>query len=98
MLDRLSEAIGVAHSIQPDGAIVERLAALAEAHPVMVVECLGHLLEGAQDDYWNLDLWVKHAREALAIAVKNPESRSAALDVVNRFGARGYIAFRDLTE
>jgi len=95
-LERLREAMEMANNVEPDHQIVEMLADLADEHPALVVECFRHLLDGGAD-YWRVSSWIKGARRALETAVSRPESRQAALDLANAFGAAGYIdEFRDL--
>ena len=77
--------------------VVKRLAALAADMPLQAVKCLRLMVEGDTEG-WHVPTWHGHTRVILATAIQSSdlEAHQAAVDLVHRFGARGYFEFRDL--
>ena len=95
-MNQLRMAIQLAGRTSLDREVVAKLAEITDAYPVEVVECLRNLLKGLPDR-GSPDLWVNHAKTALAKAIEHRESREAAKAAANEFGSKGYIeGFREL--
>ena len=96
-IEQLKEALKLSGRVQPDHLVVERLATLADDMPLPAVECLGLIIEGDKEG-WGIHGWREHTRTLLATALQSTDetAQQAAVDLVHRLGARGYLAFRDL--
>jgi len=82
--------------INPDFAVVERLAQLAAAFPVEAVHCLGIIFEEDRDG-WAIHGWAEHPQTIISEALKGDKnSRAEAERVVNLLVARGHRSFREL--
>ncbi len=94
---QLKEALLVAHRIDPDRMVVDRLAEIAAATPSDSVECLRLLVE-AEGEPWRISAWRDEGRKALAaiIAGTDTQARETAIQVVHRLGEKGHLEFRDL--
>ena len=77
--------------------MVEQLASLAERFPRHVIECFRLMLEGEPDGY-QMFLWKNPGKELLqkVILSEDQEAKEAAIDLVHRLGAMGYLEFRAL--
>lgn len=95
--EQLLQVLKIAGAIDPAHLVVERLAELSKSMPAKAVECLAMIFEGDKEG-WGVLVWREHARKILAEAIQSADlsARSAAVALVNRFGARGYPEFRDL--
>lgn len=96
-VDQLLEVLKIAGKIEPDRLVIERLAELSRAIPAKAVDCLAMIFESDKEG-WGPLTWREHARRILAEAIHSADlsANSAAVALVNRFGARGYPEFRDL--
>ena len=84
--------------INPDFAVVERLAQLAPAYRFEAIHCLGIIFEEDRDG-WAIHGWFQHPQTIIREALKGDEqSRTEAERVVNVFVARGHRGFRQLME
>jgi len=94
---QLKEALKLAVRVEPDHLVVERLATLAAAMPAHAVECLSLIIEGDKEG-WHIHGWREHTRTILSTALQSTDetAQQAAVDLVHRLGARGYLSFRDL--
>jgi hypothetical protein len=82
--------------VNPDFAVVERLAQLAPAYPFKAVHCLGIIFEEDRDG-WAIHGWADHPRTIIREALKGDErSRAEAERVVDLFVARGHRGFREV--
>jgi hypothetical protein len=93
--EQLKVALSLAERIGHDFMVVERLAELAEEHPLEAVDCLRAIAEG-QTEPWGIMGFRDEAREILKAALSSADSaaRNAATDLVHRLGAMGHLDFR----
>jgi hypothetical protein len=96
-LEQLLEALLVAQSIDPVRQVMKRLAEVASIDPLLTVMCLGLILKVAHDR-WLIDYWQEHIRGILRTALQsgNESAVQEAMTLINRLGARGLLAYRDL--
>lgn len=96
-MEQLAVALKLAGKVEPDDMVVERLETLVTDMPKRAVECLRMIVDG-DIERWAIHGWMDRARTILekAIQGQTPEAREAAVDLVHRLGARGYLEFRDL--
>src|SRR5207245_259624 len=87
---QLKEVLSLAHRIDPDRIVVQRLAETAAAMPADSVECLRLLVE-ADREPWGIYAWRDEARKVLAAAIGGPDSqaRDIAIQLVHRLGEKG---------
>jgi hypothetical protein len=82
--------------IEPDFAVVERMAELAPAYPFEGVHLLGIVFEEDREG-WAIHGWGEHPQTIIREALKSDErSRNEAERVVNLFVSRGHTGFRSL--
>jgi hypothetical protein len=80
----------------PDHVIMERPVAICEADLVCSVRIVGMLVDG-DAMIWRIHSWQKEARTVLEQAMKaGGVARTAAEQVIDRLGRRGYLDFGDL--
>jgi hypothetical protein len=85
-------------NINPDFAVVKRLAELAPAYPYEAVRVLGIIFEEDRDG-WAIHGWAESPLTIIRAALKgNEQSRAEADRVVNLLVARGHRGFRDSVE
>ncbi|MCA1614548.1 MAG: hypothetical protein LC795_09815 [Acidobacteria bacterium] len=96
-LTQLRSALEVSGEADPDREVVQRLAALAPAHPITTVECLGMMVDGDKEG-WRIRYWGILVRNILAAARQSDDAtaQQSAAALINRLGARGFIEFQDL--
>lgn len=96
-ISQIMEVLRLTGKVKPDHLVVKRLASLAVRMPLEVVQCLRKMIEGDRED-WKIRAWQSEARTILSTAIqaRNVDAREAAIDLVHRLGARGYLEFRDL--
>jgi hypothetical protein len=96
-LPQLAEALTYSGSAEVDHLVVERLAGLAAIKPAQVIRCLSLMVEGDKEG-WRIPGWLEHARTILINALNSGDAAAgqAATNLAHRFGARGYLHFRDL--
>lgn len=83
-------------SINPDFAVVERLASFASVYPFEAVHCLGIIFEEDRDG-WAIHGWSDNPQIIVREALKgDSKSRLEAERVVNLLVARGQHGFRQL--
>ena len=94
---QIKEALKLTVRVEPDHLVVERLATLAAAMPAHAVECLSLIIEGDKEG-WHIHAWREHTRTILSTALQSTDdtAQQAAVDLVHRLGARGYLSFRNL--
>lgn len=90
-IKQLDEALKIAGKVEHEEAVVERLASLSQNMPREAVRCLEALVKGDRDD-WRIHGWREHIRTILATALReaDPETRTAAENLVHYLGSRGY--------
>jgi hypothetical protein len=83
----------------PEMQIADWLADVAPRLPRESVRCLELIAEGCDWDY-HLSVWDKQAAAVFGAALHapQPETRQAAIDLINRFGTRGHRQFRALIQ
>jgi hypothetical protein len=83
-------------AINPDFAVVERLAEVAAAYPFEAVHCLGIIFEEDREG-WSIHGWSDNPQIIIREALKgDSKSRQEADRVVNLLVARGHRGFREL--
>ena len=94
---QLREALTITGRTEVDHLVAERLAMLAPSTPLPAVECLSLMIDGDVEG-WHIDLWCEHIRAILATVLQSTDqvARKAAISLVHRLAARGYLAFGDL--
>lgn len=93
-LDRMKDTLEISSKSNPDHSVVEELSKFASSFPGPVIECLTHLVDGA-DTEWKIQYWSPHLRTAIKIAREKGEGEPVNL-LVNKLAARGFVDFRDL--
>lgn len=96
-LSQLKVVLDLVQKVEPDHIVVERLAGIAESHPLDAVYCLNAMLLGEKEG-WRIMALKDEARTILEKALESidPEARTTAEELINRLGARGYWEFGDL--
>src|SRR6266571_617908 len=96
-MTQLLEVLKLTGKADPDFLIVERLVEIAEAMPSKAVECLRLIIEGDREG-WKIYGRLEEYRSILTAAIQSSDNaaRQSAFDLVNYFGARGILDFRDL--
>jgi hypothetical protein len=94
---QLLEALSLSNWAEPDRLVVERLAELANSMPFPVMRCFSLMAKSGRNS-WYIDAWGHAPRTILSTSINSGDSaaRDAAIEEVNRLGARGYLGFRDL--
>lgn len=92
---QLLTVIETFRNINPDFAVVERLAELARVYPYEAVRGFGILVEEDRDG-WAIHGWAENPQTIISEALKADErSRAEADRVVNLLVARGHRGFRN---
>ena len=96
-IQQLESALNIGGETYPDDLVVERLATLALSMPLEAIRCLEAIVKGDREG-WLIYDWTNHAEAILSTALQstNREAVSAAKDLVDYLGSRGYHEFRDL--
>lgn len=96
-ISRLEEVLKLTGKAEPDRKVVERLASLANSMLFETVRCLRLIIDGDKEG-WHIYHWREQARLLLSTAINgtNPEAKQAAIGIINRLGARGFLEFMDL--
>jgi hypothetical protein len=95
-IKQLVIALDTFRAINPDFAVVERLAELASAYPFEAVHCMGIIFEEDRDG-WAIHGWSDNPQIIVREALKgDSRSRLEADRVVNLLVARGQRGFREL--
>jgi hypothetical protein len=96
-LAQLKETLLLAHKIDPDSMVVERLVELADTRPKDVVECLTLLVETIEKP-WGIYAWRDEAKKILATVIQSSDAqaREEAIKLVHRLGSMGHLQFREL--
>jgi hypothetical protein len=82
--------------LDPDFAVVERLAELAPKYPFEAVHCLGIIFEEDRDG-WAIHGWDTHPQSIIQAALRaDGTSHAEAERVVNLFVSRGHTGLRSL--
>lgn len=97
MLLRLKETLELGGWVEPDHMVVERLSVLAPSEPLLTVECLALMVEGAKEE-WQIDGWSTEAGAVFAAVLAGPDgqAREKAKDLINSLAARGHLEFAGL--
>ena len=96
-LEQLLTVLRLTGHIDADRKMVEQLASLADKYPREVIEIFRLMIEGEPDGF-QMYLWKKPGKELLqkVIQGKDKKAKEAAIDLVHRLGAMGYLDFRDV--
>ena len=94
---QLLEVLKLAHRAEPDHLVLERLGAITPSMPAEAVACLEQIIEGTAEQ-WGFLVWRDEMRRILIAARDsgNASAREAAIDLVHRLGARGFLELRDI--
>lgn len=97
-IKQLMQVVDTFRYVNPDFAVVERLAQLAPEYPFEAVHCLGVIFEEDREG-WAIHGWGTHPQDIIREALEgSPESRAEADRVINLFVSRGHRGFRQLME
>jgi hypothetical protein len=96
-LAQLKEVLLLAHKIDPDSMVVERLVELADTNPKDVIECLRILVENTEKP-WGIYAWRDEVKKILAAIIqsRDAQAREEAITLVHRLGSMGHLQFREL--
>lgn len=96
-IKQLDEALKIAGEVEREETVVERLAGLSQVMPREALQCLEALIKGDKEN-WRIHGWRVHIRTILATALRgaDPDTRTAAENLVHYLGSRNYLQFRDL--
>jgi hypothetical protein len=83
--------------LEPQRDAVKRLADLTPNAPVVVVRCLGYLVESDREG-WRISHWRETALTILDTAIKSGDTsaREEAIQLADRLVARGFYGFREV--
>jgi len=97
VLLRLKETLELARWVEPDHMVVERLSALAPAEPLLTIECLTLMVEGAKED-WQIEGWSSETSRVFAAVLASLDelAREKAKDIINSLATRGHLGFAEL--
>jgi len=95
-MKQLVTVLDTFRAINPDFAVLERLAEIAGAYPFEAVHCLGIIFEEDREG-WAIHGWRDNPQIVIREALKGDNaSREEAERVVNLLVARGHHGFRQL--
>lgn len=95
-LENIRNALKLVRACVPVDDVAKKLAQLDNGRLGTAVECLGYIVDGL-DDNERPHLWLKSAHELLQKAAGHELTRAAALAVVGKLAAKGFVEqFRDL--
>ena len=96
---QLTQILASAGKATPEPQVIEWLAEVAPRYPREAVRCLELFAEGRDWDF-HASLWDGEANAILGAALRDsqPETRRAAVDLINRLGSRGLRQFRRLLQ
>lgn len=94
---QLERALQQNGSIEALHLVVEYLAELSSRMPLLVLECLGLLVQGSSETWWITSLR-EHVHRILTNALNNQDlkGQQGAKDLIDRLAANGYSEFLDL--
>ena len=97
-LDRLEEFIDVVPAPEPEHAIAEQLATVAQTDILKAVRILDSVIRTDREG-WRIHGWLESAKEVLRLALRagGDASRKAAL-LIDYLGRRGYIEYGTLLQ
>lgn len=97
---QLHTAIKLVDWIEPEEIVLKQLVGEVHSDPDMVLDCLDRLFHTAvETEGWRADSLLKPAHAILDAALQIESAQGRALEIVNSFGAAGYIKdFRDLAD
>lgn len=96
-IEQLHQVLASVKQIDPARQVVERLANIVDGSPIMVIQCLGLILN-ATTESWHIDAWGTSIQKILHTALQSHDdaSRREARTLIHRLGARGFLGFRSL--
>lgn len=92
---QLKCSIEAAGGIDPDYMVMERIAEIADKHPVESLEVLKALMR-LDERGWNVLGWMDSARAVLQAALHVESTKANAIALIHELGARGHFQFREL--
>lgn len=97
-LEQLENFVSVTATPEPDHAVVEQLARIAQTDIARAVRILGQIVRGDREG-WRVHGWLDSAREVLEAAMKaGGDARVQAEQVIDYLGRRGHTSFGELLE
>lgn len=98
-IKQLDEALKIAGEVEREETVVERLAGLSQVMPREALQCLEALIKGDKEN-WRIHGWRVHIRTILTTALRgaDPDTRTAAENLVHYLGSRRHFQFRDLLQ
>lgn len=95
-LEQLEDFVEVAPTPEPDHAVVQQLARVAESDIARVVRILGRMIR-ADREGWRIHGWLDSARQILDTAMKaGGDARTEAERLIDYLGRRGHTGFGEL--
>jgi hypothetical protein len=95
-LDRLEQFVDVNPTPEPDHAIAERLAIIADSDLAKSVRILDKMVRGDREG-WRIQSWRDSAMKVLGQAMRSDgDARSQAIKLIDFLGRRGYLEFGEL--
>jgi len=101
LIENFKEALEIVDSLEYEDfwfdEIIKRLTEIAEKRPVDTVKLLSSIAKKKQSP-WSIYHWKGDAKKLLSITVKsnNPESQNLSINLINWFGVKGLLEFREL--
>jgi hypothetical protein len=97
-LDQLESLVEVAPTLEPDHAIAEQLAKIAQGDPERAVRILDRMVRGDREG-WHIHGWLDAAKQTLATAMRaGGDARTQAEQVIDYLGRRGHTSFGALLD
>lgn len=97
-IEHLKETLALSNGkIERDHEVIEHLATHCKIDPLVAIECLSHILL-QYSEIWRIDYVSENAKTILQAALdkRDPNTISAARELINRVVANGYFGFSDM--
>jgi hypothetical protein len=96
-LVQLAKAVEIAGKFEGEQQVADRLVVLVSSLPMKVVKCFEQMVRHDREG-WHVHYWKEQLRSALATACrdKDPAVVSAAKELIETLGKRGYLEFGEL--
>jgi hypothetical protein len=93
-MPRLLAAVERAKIIEPDHMVAEKLVKVASKWPVESIRIFEALAKNDKEG-WKISYWADEAMATIetALSSNSPEAKTAAVQLVNYLGSRGYVQF-----
>jgi hypothetical protein len=97
-LEQLESFVEITPTPEPDHAVAEQLAKIAQADICRAVRILDQMVRGDREG-WRIHLWLDAAKQTLETAMMaGGDARTQAEQVINYLGRRGHTSFGDLLD